>query len=40
MLRERATNAAGVAGFTPGPVREAAEPPAPHNESASNGANA
>jgi hypothetical protein len=40
MLRERATNAAGAASFPPGPVREAAEPPAPHSESASNGANA
>lgn len=40
MLRERATNAAGVAGFPPGPAREAAEPSPAHNESASNGANA
>jgi hypothetical protein len=40
MLRERATNAASVAAFPPAPAREAAEPAAPHNESASNGANA
>jgi hypothetical protein len=40
MLRERATNAAGAAAFPPAPAREAAEPAAPHNESASNGANA
>jgi hypothetical protein len=40
MLQERATNASGVATFPAAPVREAAEPPAPHNEPASNGANA
>ncbi|HXJ16905.1 MAG TPA: hypothetical protein VNM68_06870 [Candidatus Polarisedimenticolia bacterium] len=40
MLRERATNSAGAATFSTAPNREAAEPPAPHNESASNGANA
>jgi hypothetical protein len=40
MLRERATSAAGAANFPPGPNREAAEPPPPQNESASNGANA
>ncbi|MBZ5696745.1 MAG: hypothetical protein LAN36_15470 [Acidobacteriia bacterium] len=40
MLRDRTTNAAGTVGFTPAPAREAGETPAPHNQSASNSANA
>ena len=32
MLRDRATNAAGVAGFTPPPARDAGEQPGPRNE--------
>lgn len=40
MLRERAINAVGAAAIPPVPGRDAAEPPAPTNESASNGANA
>jgi len=40
MLRERVTNAVGVPGFVPPPVRETPDPPAPHNESATNGASA
>jgi len=40
MLRDRTTNAAGPAGFTPAPAHEAGETPAPHNQSASSSANA
>jgi hypothetical protein len=40
VLRDRGTNAAGIAGFTPAPGREAGETPAPHNQAASKGANA
>ncbi len=40
MMRDRATNTAGVAGFVPPPNRESGENPAPHNSSSSKGANA
>jgi len=40
MLRDRATNAAAPVGFTPAPAHESNETPAPHNQSASNSANA
>jgi hypothetical protein len=40
MMRDRATNAAGVAGFAPPPNRDSGETPAPHNLTASKGANA
>ena len=40
MMRDRATNAAGVAGFAPPPGRDAGDTPAPHNQATSKGANA
>jgi hypothetical protein len=40
MMRDRATNAAGVAGFAPPPDRDSGEAPGPHNSGASKGANA
>lgn len=40
MMRDRATNAAGVAGFAPSPGRDAGDTPAPHNQATSKGANA
>jgi len=40
MLRDRATSAVGVAGFTPGSSLESTETPGPHNQAASKGASA
>ncbi len=40
MMRDRATNAAGVAGFAPPPGRDSGDTPAPHNLATSKGANA
>ena len=40
MMRDRATNAAGVAGFAPPPGRDAGDTSAPHNQATSKGANA
>ncbi len=40
MMRERATNAAGVAGFAPPPSRDSGENPGPHNLASPKGANA
>ena len=40
MMRDRATNAAGVAGFGPTPNRDSGENPGPHNLASSTGANA
>jgi hypothetical protein len=40
IMRDRATNAAGVAGFGPPPNRDSGETPGPHNLAASKGANA
>ena len=39
MLRDRATNAAGVVGFTPGPVRDATEAAAAHPQAAAKNPN-
>jgi len=40
LMRDRATNAAGVPGFTPPPDRDSGEAPGAHNLAASKGANA
>jgi hypothetical protein len=40
MMRDRVTNAAGVAGFVPPPGRDGGDTPAPHNLANSKGANA
>jgi hypothetical protein len=39
MLRDRATNAAGVVGFTPSPVRDATEAAAAHPQAAAKNPN-
>lgn len=40
LMRDRATNAAGIPGFAPAAGRDAGDPPPPHNQAASKGANA